>query len=119
MLTHRKEKIKKAEYENYWFKKEQKIEFDNEEINCLTLGYKYRPHLNNRKDKIRSLERLAAETDTIIQSVDNPGHIKSECERVIRNQFAFIKNNKNVGHFNKKIIVSIKDKIKRNNLVLT
>ncbi|KAK9883643.1 hypothetical protein WA026_001814 [Henosepilachna vigintioctopunctata] len=95
------------------------VEFDNEEINCLKLGYKHRPDLNNRKDKIRSLERLAAETDTIIQSVDNPGHIKSECERVIRNQFAFIKNNKNVGHFNKEIILSIKDKIKRNNLVST
>ncbi|CAG9763496.1 unnamed protein product [Ceutorhynchus assimilis] len=95
--------------------------FSENEVECLSLGFKYRPTLNNTNFQIKNLERLAVETITLLQSLENANAIEGECEMVIRSELSKIEN-KNLldrGSFNSATIKSIKKKISEGHLVLT
>lgn len=96
--------------------------FTDNEKDCLSLGFKYRPNIMSPHVQARNLERLAVETNSVLQSLDNSQAIGDECITEIRSELNHIRETNPInisGSFNINVIKSIKQKILDNNLILT
>lgn len=97
--------------------------FDQQEINLLNKGLKFNPIINNNKFNIKNLELLAAESETVLQSlnIENKESVRDEIKNLLRNQKTNFSHHNNIpnGNFDHKLIKSIQQKLKNNNLILS
>lgn len=100
------------------------ITFNLEETELLKKGLKYKPLNNNKKLKIKDLERVTVETESIIQTLgdNDKDNARDLSRQIIKQEIKNIKDEGSSVHNNKseiKLLNNIRQKIVDNDIVVT